>query len=111
MTANCTVNLETLNLPDMDEWAVDRPYSWDMKRTIAITASVLSLSFISTSTVHASQPSKKFKNCTELRKTFPKGVAKDTNSAGNTGATVNAKVYNANSGSDRDKDGVACELS
>ena len=85
-------------------------YGWDMKRTIAITASVLSLSFMLTSTAHASQPSKKFKNCTELRKTFPKGVAKDAKSAGNTGATVNAKVYKENIGSDRDKDGVACEL-
>jgi hypothetical protein len=55
-------------------------------------------------------PAKKYKNCTELRKTFPKGVAKDAKSAGNTGAKVNAKVYKENIGSDRDKDGVACEL-
>jgi hypothetical protein len=55
-------------------------------------------------------PAKKFKNCTELRKTFPKGVAKDKKSAGKTGATVNAKVYKLNIGSDRDKNGVACEL-
>jgi hypothetical protein len=81
-----------------------------MKRTIAITASVLTLSFMFNSPVQASQPSKKFKNCTELRKAFPKGVAKDVRSAGNTGATVNAKVYKENIGSDRDKDGVACEL-
>ena len=84
-------------------------YGWDMKRTIAITTSVLSLSFMLTSTVQASEPSKKFKNCTELRKTFPKGVAKDAKSAGSTGATVNAKVYKLNIGSDRDKDGVVCE--
>ncbi len=55
-------------------------------------------------------PAKKFKNCTELRKTFSKGVAKDAKSAGKTGATVNAKIYKLNIGSDRDKDGVACEL-
>jgi hypothetical protein len=55
-------------------------------------------------------PAKKYRNCTELRKTFPKGVAKDAKSAGNTGATVNAKIYKLNIGSDRDKDGVACEL-
>jgi hypothetical protein len=84
-------------------------YGWDMKRTLAITASVLSLSFMLTSTAQASQPSKKFKNCTELRKTFPKGVAKDAKSAGNTGAKINAKVYKENIGSDRDKDGVVCE--
>jgi hypothetical protein len=53
-------------------------------------------------------PAKKFKNCTELRKTFPKGVAKDKKSAGKTGARVNAKVYKLNIGKDRDKDGVAC---
>lgn len=85
-------------------------YGLKMKRNIAIMVSVLSLSFMFTSTVQASEPSKKFKNCTELRKTFPKGVAKDAKSAGNTGATVNAKVYKLNIGSDRDKDGVACEL-
>jgi hypothetical protein len=55
-------------------------------------------------------PAKKYKNCTELRKTYSKGVAKDAKSAGNTGAKVNAKVYKENIGSDRDKDGVACEL-
>ena len=63
-----------------------------------------------TSTAHANQPSKKFKNCTELRKTFPKGVAKDAKSAGGSGAAVNSKVYKENIGSDRDKDGVACEI-
>jgi hypothetical protein len=85
-------------------------YGWEMKRSFAITASVLAISFMSTSTVHASPPSKKFKNCTELRRAFPKGVAKDSKSAGSTGATVNSKVYKENIGSDRDKDGVACEL-
>ena len=80
-----------------------------MKRNIAIMASILSLSFIYTGTVHASHPAKKFKNCTELRKAFPKGVAKDAKSVGSTGASVNAKVYRLNIGSDRDKDGVACE--
>jgi hypothetical protein len=81
-----------------------------MKRTIAITVSILSLSFFVSGAAQASQPSKKFKNCTELRKVFPKGVAKDAKSVGSSGATVNAKVYKLNKGSDRDKDGVACEI-
>jgi hypothetical protein len=81
-----------------------------MKRNIAILTLILSVSFVGTSTVQASHPSKKFKNCTELRKAFPKGVAKDSKSVGNTGASVNAKVYKLNIGSDRDKDGVACEI-
>ena len=81
-----------------------------MKRSFAITLSVIAISFMPANTVDASSPSKKFKNCTELRKAFPKGVAKNVKSAGSTGATVNAKVYKENIGSDRDKDGVACEL-
>lgn len=36
----------------------------------------------------AQTPSKAFKNCTELRKVYPKGVAKSTKAAGKTGATV-----------------------
>lgn len=57
----------------------------------------------------AQTPSKTFKNCTELRKVYPKGVAKSTTAAGKTGATVNSKVYMENLKSDRDKDGIACE--
>lgn len=61
------------------------------------------------SAVMAQTPSKVFKNCTELRKVYPKGVAKSTRTAGNTGATVNSKVYMENIKSDRDRDGIACE--
>jgi len=50
-----------------------------------------------------------FKNCTELRKVFPKGVAKSAKAAGATGAKVNSKVYLENIKSDGDKDGIACE--
>jgi hypothetical protein len=54
-------------------------------------------------------PSKKYKNCTELRKVYPRGVARDLKSAGSSGATVDARTYKLNAGSDRDKDGIACE--
>jgi hypothetical protein len=53
--------------------------------------------------------STKYKNCDALRARYPYGVAKNAASVRGTGATVNAKVYNANRGLDRDKDGVACE--
>ena len=53
---------------------------------------------------------KKYKSCTELRKEFPNGVAKNAKSVRQTGATVNAKIYSLNIGSDRDRDGVVCEL-
>ena len=58
---------------------------------------------------YAKTDSNKFKNCTELKKVYPKGVAKDAKSAQQSGATLNPKVYLANKGSDRDKDGSACE--
>ncbi len=56
---------------------------------------------------------KKFKNCTELNKVYPGGVAKPgaVNKGGATKnqPTVNAALYKANVKSDRDKDGIACE--
>ena len=51
----------------------------------------------------------KYKNCTELRKAHPRGVARNAAAAGSSGATVDAAIYKANAGSDRDKDGIACE--
>lgn len=80
-----------------------------MKRTITIPAIILLVMIPFANTVNADAPVKKFKNCTELRKVYPNGVAKDAKSAGATGATVNAKVYKENLSSDRDVDGMACE--
>lgn len=56
----------------------------------------------------------KFKNCTELNKTHPGGVAKNAkirNKGGKTKykPTVSAELYNLHKGMDRDKDGIACE--
>jgi hypothetical protein len=56
---------------------------------------------------------KKFKNCTELNKVYPGGVARPgaVNKGGTTQnqPTINAALYKANIKSDRDKDGIACE--
>ena len=76
-----------------------------MKRSLRIAVAVMVLTFSFVSSLNAMT----YKNCTELRKAFPRGVAKDAKSAQASGATVNAKVYNANKKSDRDKDGIACE--
>lgn len=54
-------------------------------------------------------PPKRYKNCTELRRVYPRGVARDIKSAGSSGATIDPKTYRLNAGSDRDKDGIACE--
>jgi hypothetical protein len=56
---------------------------------------------------------KVFKNCTELNKVYPGGVALP--GAVNSGGTTKKEpkydksLYNANKKSDRDKDGIACE--
>jgi hypothetical protein len=56
---------------------------------------------------------KVFKNCTELNKIYPGGVALPgaVNSGGATKKTpkYDKKLYQANTKSDRDKDGIACE--
>ena len=56
---------------------------------------------------------KKFKNCTELNKVYPGGVAlpRAVNAGGATKQTpmYDRKLYEANKKSDRDKDGIACE--
>jgi hypothetical protein len=56
---------------------------------------------------------KVFKNCTELNKVYPGGVALPgaVNSGGATKLTpkYDKKLYAANKKSDRDKDGIACE--
>ena len=56
---------------------------------------------------------KTFKNCTELNKVYPGGVALPgaVNKGGKTKLTpkYDKKLYTANKKSDRDKDGIACE--
>jgi hypothetical protein len=62
---------------------------------------------------HSNAAAKKFKNCTELNKVYPGGVALPgaVNAGGATkqNPTYDKKLYEANKKSDRDKDGIACE--
>ena len=62
---------------------------------------------------NANAAAKKFKNCTELNKVHPGGVALPgaVNAGGATKQTpkYDKKLYEANKKSDRDKDGIACE--
>jgi len=66
---------------------------------------------VSTPTSNAA--AKKFKNCTELNKVYPGGVALP--GAVNAGGATKKEpkydkaLYTANKGSDRDGDGIACE--
>jgi hypothetical protein len=76
-----------------------------------VVAVCVGISIGSISTANAG--AKKFKNCTELNKVYPGGVAKPgaVNKGGATKnqPTIDAALYKANSKSDRDKDGIACE--
>ena len=64
-------------------------------------------------TTQASAAAKKFKNCTELNKVYPGGVALP--GAINAGGATKKEpkydkaLYTANKKSDRDADGIACE--
>jgi hypothetical protein len=81
-----------------------------MKRVLVGTISIgLTLASISSSQAAA----KVFKNCTELNKVYPGGLALpgSINSGGTTKKepVYDKALYLANKKSDRDKDGIACE--
>ena len=82
-----------------------------MKKEITIAITCLGLLF--TSEPHSNAAAKKFKNCTELNKVYPGGVALP--GAVNAGGATKKEpkydkaLYTANKSSDRDKDGIACE--
>ena len=75
-----------------------------------VAALILSFSL---SGIPANAAAKVFKNCTELNKVYPGGVALPgaVNAGGETKLTpkFDKKLYEANKKSDRDKDGIACE--
>ena len=81
-----------------------------MKKTITKSIALA----VALSVIPISQASAKtFKNCTELNKVYPGGVALPgaVNMGGKTKLTpkYDKKLYTANKKSDRDKDGIACE--
>ena len=81
-----------------------------MKRALSVLLVVVVAVAPSTEAYAAA---KKFKNCTELNKVYPGGVALP--GAVNTGGITKKEpkydkaLYAANKSSDRDKDGIACE--
>ena len=85
-------------------------YDQEMKRLI-LASLVLSFTFGLAPSSQAA--TRVFKNCTELNKVYPGGVALPgaINSGGITKKSPKYKkaLYIANQKSDRDKDGIACE--
>ena len=82
-----------------------------MKRLLINIALIFSLLIPVVSQANAA--AKKFKNCTELNKIYPGGVALP--GAVNAGGVTKKEpkydkaLYTANKKSDRDSDGIACE--
>ena len=81
-----------------------------MRKKILLVSVSLGL-MVSTTPAHAA--AKVFKNCTELNKVYPGGVALPdaVNAGGTTKLTpkYDKALYTANKKSDQDKDGIACE--
>ena len=81
-----------------------------MKRSIAL---IICLGLAISAMPSAQAAAKAFKNCTELNKVYPGGVALPgaVNAGGKTKKEpkYDKALYNANKKSDRDKDGIACE--
>ncbi|MCT4794964.1 MAG: excalibur calcium-binding domain-containing protein [Exiguobacterium sp.] len=86
-----------------------------MKKLLYATIAGIALFTMSvTPTSSVDAAAKKFKNCTELNKTYKGGVAKNKTVKNVGGKTkykphVDAALYQANITKDRDKDGIACE--
>ena len=91
------------------------------RRRITATIALLAVLAVGVPVASAGSPSveasaKHYKNCTALNKVYPHGVGKKTakdHVSGKTKPVKNFKksaaLYKANKGSDRDKDGIACE--
>ena len=81
-----------------------------MKKLIAV---IICLGLLTAFPSTANAAAKKFKNCTELNKVYPGGVALP--GAVNAGGATKKEpkydkaLYTANKKSDRDGDGIACE--
>lgn len=88
-----------------------------MKKGMAMLLSlILVMGFMGSIQVEAAAKVtlKTYKNCTEINKVYPGGIARASTVKNKGGATkykpfVNQKLYDLNKKSDRDKDLIACE--
>lgn len=69
----------------------------------------VALSLFAAAPASAEMPMRSFKNCTQLKKVYPSGVANTKKAAKETGAKFAPAIYKANKKMDRDGDNVACE--
>lgn len=84
------------------------------KLAAVVSLSVMSVGLMALPAEAASSAPRKFDNCTAMNKVHPHGVGRPGAVDRTSGTRVTTfrrdlALYNANSGSDRDKDGIACE--
>ena len=84
------------------------------KTTIAVSSAALGLGLMFVGTAPAQASNKTYKNCTAMHKDYKHGVGKPGAKDHTSGTPVtnfkkSKAIYNKNTKSDRDKDGIACE--
>jgi hypothetical protein len=86
-----------------------------MRRTTTVLAATALVAGATMLTAPAeAKPARHFKNCDAMHKVYPHGVGKPGAKDHTSGTPVttfkrSTPLYNANTASDRDKDGIACE--
>ena len=80
----------------------------------ALAASALLVAATALAAPAQAKPAKHFQNCDAMHKVYPHGVGKPGAKDKTSGTPVttfkrSTPLYNANTASDRDKDGIACE--
>ena len=80
----------------------------------ALAASALLVAASALAAPAQAKPAKHFQNCDAMHKVYPHGVGKPGAKDKTSGTPVTSfkrstPLYNANTASDRDKDGIACE--
>jgi hypothetical protein len=79
---------------------------------LVATAAIATPLALAAAPANAAAPTpRQYANCTEMHKVYTHGVARTLAASRHDGhgAPVRPVVYSMNSGSDRDRDGVACE--
>jgi hypothetical protein len=82
--------------------------------TTALATSALLVGATALAAPADAAPAKHFANCTAMHKVYPHGVGRPGAKDHTSGTPVTTfkrslPLYNANTASDRDKDGIACE--
>ena len=81
----------------------------NIRKVVYVIVSVFVLLQFSVIDAEASPRASIIKNCSDLLKKYPSGIAKSAFTSGTTGALVNKKIYTKYRKLDKNNDGVICE--